>query len=752
MWSKGGRRRWPIAVLLTLIVLPALAPLLRIGFFASDDGRFHIYRLAALAQAWSQGVLHPRLFPEFGFGYGQAVLNFYSPAGYWLGALLSVLGLSPATAAEMTIAAGFVLAAVAVFAYVRHLWGPWAGLLAAAVYTYFPYHLADAYIRGALPEHLAFIFPPLILWAYTAAFGIGPAISQEGKPRGAASAATASPSSASLSPLLWASLAWAGLALTHHLTSLMVAPVVLVYVLALAAISGQWRRLAGVAWSALLAMGLSAVYWLPALVERDSVGLAMGASRGFENHMLDLATLVQRSWAYLYPVASGFIVYPLSWLMALLPLVVLLLLILRWRQAARPAHTAILTFHLGLTAASIFLLTVYSLWLWYPLTPVLGQLQYPWRFLILAALGLAAAAAGLVPLLPRVRPSLLAAIVSVLAIVVGMGRLSPPPLALAAGEVWSPQRMWDEDAAMGQVGATWTGEFLPVTVSEQRWALGRPREGAGDGPSLPGPLRLQVIAAGLNRWRLEVETAAPLSLRLHQFHLPGWKARIDDRPAAVYATGELGLATVDIPPGVHQLVFDFGSTSARMAGALVSFVSALMWALLAWRKGRQSRGMSLAAILLLGMALILALNGLGVGRQTRTPEPVQAQLSDVAQLAGWEARPARGADALDVTLYWLALRESSVNYKAFVHLLDGSGQVIAQHDGDPVGGYTPTTRWRSGEIIADTHRLLLPSGLAPGSYGLKAGMYELADGGARNLPLEPAAPDGRVDLGKVEVK
>ena len=63
-------------VLVLLLTLPALWPLLRQGFFVSDDGLFHVYRVAALADAWSHGVLYPRLFPDFGFGYGQAVLKF----------------------------------------------------------------------------------------------------------------------------------------------------------------------------------------------------------------------------------------------------------------------------------------------------------------------------------------------------------------------------------------------------------------------------------------------------------------------------------------------------------------------------------------------------------------------------------------------------------------------------------------------------------------------------------------------------
>jgi hypothetical protein len=146
-------------------------------------------------------------------------------------------------------------------------------------------------------------------------------------------------------------------------------------------------------------------------------------------------------------------------------------------------------------------------------------------------------------------------------------------------------------------------------------------------------------------------------------------------------------------------------------------------------------------------ALLFGLNSLGVGQRIWQPRPVQAVVEDVGLLVGFDVERARGEDALDVTLYWLALRDVRTDFKVFVHMLDGDGQVVAQHDGDPVGGFTPTTRWRSGELIADRHRLSLPLGLSAGSYTLKAGMYQFEP--RRNLQTEPASPDGRIRLGDV---
>ena len=105
---------------------------------------------------------------------------------------------------------------------------------------------------------------------------------------------------------------------------------------------------------------------------------------------------------------------------------------------------------------------------------------------------------------------------------------------------------------------------------------------------------------------------------------------------------------------------------------------------------------------------------------------------------------------MTVRLYWLALRSTARNDKTFVHLVDAAGQLVAQHDGDPGGGFTPTTRWQAGELAPDRHYLDLPHGLPAGRYRLKAGMYQLEP--FRNLLTDPASADGRIDLGEVVIR
>jgi hypothetical protein len=737
-----------------LLTLPALWPLLRPGFFVSDDGHFHIYRIAALADAWRHGVLYPRLFPEFGFGYGQAVLNFYAPLSYAPAALLATLGVNPATAAELTIALGFMLAALAMYGFVRSLWGPAGGALAAVAYTYFPYHLADAYVRGAIPEHFAFIFPPLILWATTSIF-------REERPRG---------------PLLWAALAWAGLIFTHNLTALLVAPVWAGYLLLLTISTRRPRRLVAAASALGLALGLSATLWLPFLAESRWVGIALGPSDGYARHLAPLDLLIQWQPFYHYRIQHGGVAdHPLSWLTAVMMALVAGLLLWRLARRTRVHDRAILAFALALTLLAIFMITGASPPVWMLLAPILANLQYPWRFLTLAAVGFAISLGALPGLLkpaavsasraPRTSsgvrhlieawrgrsPRLVEA--APLAVLIFVLLLHPllivpaQPLPFPAADAWAPDRMWREDAAAGQVGATWTGEFMPLTVPEQRWALGRPAERAADGPALTPRPQVRLARLGYDQIELEIQTTAPLSIRLHQFHLPAWQATLNDRPLATYPSGELGLATADLPAGNGRLAFQFGPTTAWRIGGALAVIAALIWAILAWRGRRQARGLAWAAAGLLLVVALLGLNRLGIGQRLWTPRPAGAAVGDVALLVGFDTTPARGAHALDVTLYWFALRDVGANYKVFVHLLGPDGAVIAQHDGDPGGGFTPTSRWRSGELIADRHRVPLPAGAPAGGYGLRAGMYQPEP--LRNLPVDPPTGDGRVDLGTV---
>ncbi len=101
----------------------------------------------------------------------------------------------------------------------------------------------------------------------------------------------------------------------------------------------------------------------------------------------------------------------------------------------------------------------------------------------------------------------------------------------------------------------------------------------------------------------------------------------------------------------------------------------------------------------------------------------------------------RGGEIIPISLFWRATAKPATRYKLFVHLLDAAGNLVAQYDGEPVGGFRPTDGWEPEERLIDRCGLLLPASLPPGRYRLRLGLYDAA--GTR-LPVRSG---GEVDDG-----
>jgi hypothetical protein len=76
-----------------------------------------------------------------------------------------------------------------------------------------------------------------------------------------------------------------------------------------------------------------------------------------------------------------------------------------------------------------------------------------------------------------------------------------------------------------------------------------------------------------------------------------------------------------------------------------------------------------------------------------------------------------------VTLFWQPTQPLQNDYTSYVHLLTVSGEAITQSDHRPGGIYYPSSDWQVGETLRDTHTLTLPEAAPPGNYRLRVGMY-----------------------------
>ncbi|MBI5566746.1 MAG: DUF2723 domain-containing protein [Chloroflexi bacterium] len=106
-----------------------------------------------------------------------------------------------------------------------------------------------------------------------------------------------------------------------------------------------------------------------------------------------------------------------------------------------------------------------------------------------------------------------------------------------------------------------------------------------------------------------------------------------------------------------------------------------------------------------------------------------------------------------VTLIWQATSAERANYHVRLRLIDSAGQVWWEDQGaHPVGGYYPTGAWMQGEIVPDFHEINIEPFVPPGVYDLAVGLFvpfhdeALTVNGrkwliARPIRVEPHAPD-----------
>jgi hypothetical protein len=112
------------------------------------------------------------------------------------------------------------------------------------------------------------------------------------------------------------------------------------------------------------------------------------------------------------------------------------------------------------------------------------------------------------------------------------------------------------------------------------------------------------------------------------------------------------------------------------------------------------------------------------------------------------AETSQPGQVLPVEFVWVPLQRPSADYNVFLQLFTADGTLVAQHDGPPNGGYTPTSAWLPGKKISDRHGMALPAELPAANYQLIAGMYDPNTG--ERLPVD----QGRdfVELGSVAVE
>src|SRR5574341_166343 len=753
-----SRFNGPTWIVLGLSLLAAWAFIVRPSLPRETDAELHVFRAAELGYSLRAGTLYPRWAPDFYYGYGYPIFNYYAPLTYYLANLLSLSVPSGAVfGVKMVFILGLVLAGYSVFHLARTSTTPIGGIIAAASYLFAPYiYLIDPHLRGDLAEFFALAVGPAA-FASLSAF-------MAGRDRRS---------------LMLSSLSVAALILTHNLLALIYFAMLLAYCLWRLAVDHMLRRAQSTIGNSLIVflplvtgVLLSAFFWLPIALERNAVQLSNLVGPGhfdYRNHFL---TLTEMFWPSI-PLDLGAVnpafclnLGVAQWILAGSGV---LALIVAYRAPVLRATSGTYISSHGLADAGFWLigfaiLVILMLNLSGPLwdaVPLMAFLQFPWRLLGPAAMCLAMLAAhttNLIHIAPPRTHRLLESALVILPILFALPIFIPPDW-----ENFGPAdqlAMLDFELNGLALGTTSTGDFVPVEVDVvpnpnsdliESYRRGGPVDKVNR-HTLPDGASVKVERHGPTYDVLTVSSPEPFVLRLYTFMFAGWRASIDGQPAPIEVAKPEGFITVPIPAGEHTVRVWLGTTPARSLAWLISALGGVM-IVLAARRLPAAASVTPAPLQHgyrpVAIALVLCAATAGMGGALRMFQPrsqdlvafpaqysLHAYVQGGVDLIGYSLPDAtvRPGDSLDLTLYWKAREPVAGNYQVFAHLTTRPEHAWAQSDKLNPGDY-PTSRWPMDRYVRDPHTLTIPPGTPPGQYSVLVGLWNHGSG-IRQLVLD----------------
>lgn len=751
---------------LVALLLIALQPFFRADMIQTDDGLLHLYRSVALDHSLNvDGALYPRYSSGLVYGYGAALFNYFPPSSYYPTVLFHRLGLAFVPAWLMTMAAYTLLAGLGAYLLGKQWANRAGGLVTAVAYVYSPYFLFDTVTRGTSSETAALALLPFVLWAFTR-------LSRHQRPF----------------DLLLAAGSYALFIVQHNIIALHGTLFIMCYALLLVLLSThRIRSFVLLLIAGIIAFGLSAFFWLPALGETDAVKInAVAENLNFIDVTRSLRPLADN--VALPQTADPTrlnTVQPVG--LGLLQLGLLMTgLLLSWRDT-RQGRKYLSVFLLLVVLFSIFLNTPASAIVW-DTVPLIGYSQFAWRILGIPSLALALAAgiatvqiAGL--LRRRWHQGMVYSVTVMALMIYAIPWTYSPSISVEVDSVRDAQA-FERDTQNLTISSY--SEYLPVwneTPPEPESMTARFE--AGDVvPRLQDNADIEVFD---ETWQgtsaqLSFRAAEPTRLVFDWLYMPGWEAHFIDEAAAVSLTvrpyDAEGFVSVEVPAGEHTLVIEKTETDLQQLSWIIAAVSAgllLMGLVIVSRFVRAATLEEPAAyqtvpIVVMGVAGVLLL-GIKVsvidGTDNRLHMPrfdgqqiagvenaTQADFGDLFRLLGIsQPESVKSGDMAQIQAFWTVQGQGvPSDYSSIVSLVDDRGHVVADVE-NFMPGNLATRHWRAGFYVVDTLTLQIPADTPPNDYTLRLGLYDpvtLASMDVMNEAGNPISPD--LAIGQIRIE
>ena len=365
-----------------------------------------------------------------------------------------------------------------------------------------------------------------------------------------------------------------------------------------------------------------------------------------------------------------------------------------------------------LSAALLLFASVWALPLWAH-NDVLLAIQFPYRVLSVVGLGLALFTGGT---LRRMRAGMWRTLAGALVLSAILAANLPTSIPQASSTCRggpTPAVVARFERRTGEFGATagWSKEFFP------RWVdlTSHLTLAADKGQSHENEFTVALKSAGELALDVEVASERGGPLRLTTFFFPGWQVWLDGGARLTpYPSTNLGLLTVDVPPGAHRVEVRWAGTSVQRLATAVSLISVVALAGLCWRRRRWRQTVVPAGLLIVGLAVAAWPNP--VSAVSRPQEPLR---STGVELLGYRSERASPTQFYVYPYWWVSLAQPS-GLAVRWQVRDAADRVVTEFRSGPYFGTVPASNWPAQTLVDDAYAIYLPSGLAAGTYQLFA--------------------------------
>ena len=532
-------------IVLLLLSFGAIRPLLAKGFFPMHDDT-QVGRVIVMGKALRNGQFPVRWVSDLGYGYGYPLFNYYGPLPYYVGGFLYALGLPAVEATKLIFLFGIILSGLTMYVLAGTWFGASAGLLAAILYMYAPYHAAQAYVRGAVGELWAFAFLPLAVWGFL-------------RMRDTAERSEA---------LLIGGIGLAGVILSHTILGYVTVGALLIIGMFWGAAvfiqkHNQWRFIADLGLLLGIGLGISAFFWLPAISEMrfTNVSGQIGLTADYRNHFVCLSQLWNSPWGF-GGSAKG-CTDGMSYKLGKLQILTAVAAVLVWfvKRRSNQKYDRYMVFGMGVSILSIFFMLQASQVLW-EFAPNARYIQYPWRLLTYAVLGISMIGGAVVVLIRnRLQRLLLVGAVCIMVVSVNAKWF------LGQFTINKPAGSYESQEELRYGVSKISDEYLPPDFVRPQ----KPSESSYDALPLSSQYSAETEVDTETYTKIAFQSNVDTEVTLQRLYFPGWEYWVNGKK--VLPNIQHSLPRIAVPAGESVLEMHFFNTPVRSLANLISIIT-----------------------------------------------------------------------------------------------------------------------------------------------------------------------------------